>query len=241
MKIVGDIVEILRAGGVGVLPTDTIYGLVGSALKPKTVERIYRLRKRNRKKPMIILIGSMRDLSRFGVRPDRKTMRFLRAIWLRQKQHTNILENVGMLFCDGKYSRVCSPKLKRRRESENSAKLENSAKQGLGRQARPVSVILSLNPKRYTLNAKFKYLHRGTKSLAFRLPRPYWLRKLVASIGPLVAPSANSEGKPPARTIREAERYFKDRVNFYVNGGMLRGQPSRLIQVVGGKLKTLRK
>jgi len=34
--------EILQRGDVGVLATDTIYGIVGSALKIKTVERIYR-------------------------------------------------------------------------------------------------------------------------------------------------------------------------------------------------------
>ena len=27
--------KILKAGGIGVMPTDTIYGLVGSALKPE--------------------------------------------------------------------------------------------------------------------------------------------------------------------------------------------------------------
>ena len=51
------IVTTLRNGGVGVVPTDTIYGIVGSALNPKTVARIYKLRRRNPKKPMIILIG----------------------------------------------------------------------------------------------------------------------------------------------------------------------------------------
>ncbi len=48
--------EVLRRGGVGVMPTDTIYGIVGSALRPSTVRRIYRLRRRNLRKPMIILI-----------------------------------------------------------------------------------------------------------------------------------------------------------------------------------------
>ncbi|MEK7522400.1 MAG: Sua5/YciO/YrdC/YwlC family protein [Patescibacteria group bacterium] len=53
--------EILKNGGIGVIPTDTIYGIVGSALNKKTVERIYKLRRRNLKKPMIVLIGSIND------------------------------------------------------------------------------------------------------------------------------------------------------------------------------------
>lgn len=62
-----NIVKIIQAGGVGVLPTDTLYGLVGSAMKKKTVERIYQLRKRNSQKPMVILIGSENDLNLFGI------------------------------------------------------------------------------------------------------------------------------------------------------------------------------
>lgn len=60
-------IKILKSGGIGVLPTDTLYGLVGSAMKKKTVERIYQLRKRNLQKPMVILIGSENDLKSFGI------------------------------------------------------------------------------------------------------------------------------------------------------------------------------
>ena len=42
-----NIVKILRSGGVGIMPTDTIYGVVGQALNKKTVERIYTARKKN--------------------------------------------------------------------------------------------------------------------------------------------------------------------------------------------------
>ena len=35
MKIKIDIIKTLRSGGIGILPTDTIYGIVGSALYPK--------------------------------------------------------------------------------------------------------------------------------------------------------------------------------------------------------------
>ena len=40
----------ITRGGVGVIPTDTLYGLVGSALRPKAVQRMYVLRKRDLKK-----------------------------------------------------------------------------------------------------------------------------------------------------------------------------------------------
>ena len=52
-----NIVEILKNGGVGVLPTDTLYGLVGSALRPEVVERIIELKNRPEDKKFIVLIN----------------------------------------------------------------------------------------------------------------------------------------------------------------------------------------
>ena len=75
------IAPILIAGGVGVIPTDTLYGLVGSALKKETVERIYELRKRDLKKPMIILISSIDDLKSFGVSLNVSQEKVLKKIW----------------------------------------------------------------------------------------------------------------------------------------------------------------
>lgn len=117
------IAETLKKGGVGVLPTDTLYGIVGRAFDKKAVDRIYALRKRNLKKPMIILIVRMGDAARFGVKLDSPTKKILGRVW------------------PGK-----------------------------------VSVVLPQSRDRGPLVRKFKYLHRGARSLAFRLPEPAWLR-----------------------------------------------------------------
>lgn len=74
-----DIVTTINAGGIAVIPTDTMYGIVGSALNKKTVQRIYEVRKRNTTKPLIILISSINDLKKFGVKnaPEK----FLKTLW----------------------------------------------------------------------------------------------------------------------------------------------------------------
>ncbi len=177
------IAAMLAAGAVGVMPTDTIYGIVGSALEEKTVERIYRLRRRNRKKPMIVLIAGMHDLRRFGIVPSPRAARVLRRVW------------------PGK-----------------------------------VSVVLACPPRR------FAYLHRGTGTIAFRVPASAPLRAFLARTGPLVAPSANIEGEDPARTVAEAKRYFGDRVEFYAAAGRAAAKPSTLIAVAkNGAVTMLRK
>lgn len=176
------IVKVIKDGGVGILPTDTIYGIVGLALSRNAVLRIYKLRKRNLKKPMIVLIGSLRDLDLFKVKMDRRTRKVLAKLW------------------PGK-----------------------------------VSVILPCSHK------EFFYLHRGTKTLAFRLPKPQWLKNLLKKTGPLVAPSANIESLRPAKTVKEARKCFGDRADFYLSKGKLTSKSSTLIAVKEGKIAVLRK
>jgi L-threonylcarbamoyladenylate synthase len=75
------VIPILRLGGIGVFPTDTLYGLVGSALDKETVERMYVLRKRDPEKPMIILISSLDDLKKFGIILDSESKKRLKEFW----------------------------------------------------------------------------------------------------------------------------------------------------------------
>jgi L-threonylcarbamoyladenylate synthase len=86
-----------------------------------------------------------------------------------------------------------------------------------------------------------KYLHRGTHTLAYRVPAREDLRQLLALTGPLVAPSANPEGNPPATTLDEAQAYFGDYIDGYVDGGLMAGHaPSTLVAIQDGQPKVLR-
>ncbi len=151
-----EIISIIKKGGIGVMPTDTIFGLVGKAENKKTVEKIYKVRKRNPLKPFIILISKIDDIKKFGVK--------------------NVPKELSKLWPG------------------------------------PVSIIFPVQSK------KFEYLHRGTKTLCFRLPKNKKLKSLIAKTGPLVAPSANIEGMPPARGVLAAKAYFGSQVDFYTSG-----------------------
>lgn len=61
------LINILNNGGVAVIPTDTIYGVVGQALSEDTVEKIYQIKGRRPEKPFIILISDVNQLKDFGV------------------------------------------------------------------------------------------------------------------------------------------------------------------------------
>ncbi len=74
-------IKFLKKGGVGVIPTDTLYGLVASAGNPAAVERVYRLKGRAPDKPCIILISSLADLKKFGVNPNKTDLKLLAKLW----------------------------------------------------------------------------------------------------------------------------------------------------------------
>jgi len=89
----------------------------------------------------------------------------------------------------------------------------------------PTSFILDCESE------KLEYLHRGTKTLAFRLPTPTDLCNLLKQTGPLIAPSANTEGMPPAQSISEAKKYFGSSVDLYIDGGEIKREPSKIIKL----------
>lgn len=71
----------LISGGIGVMPTDTIYGLVGRAQDKTVVERIYRIKGRSQEKPLIILISQKEQIYEFEVDLSQKAMNSLDLYW----------------------------------------------------------------------------------------------------------------------------------------------------------------
>lgn len=68
-------------GQVGILPTDTIFGIVGSALNPSVVERIYTIKGRPENKPFIILVSSYDQLPALELSLSAEQLRSLNHVW----------------------------------------------------------------------------------------------------------------------------------------------------------------
>lgn len=173
------IVSLIKEGGVGVIRTDTLYGIVARADDEAAVERMYEIKGRTLTKPPIVLVAS---ISQLLDEYDDDTISQLNGLW--------------------------------------------PAK---------TSIILP------AIKAP-AWLTRGSGSLAYRIPDDKQLRQLLAKTGPLIAPSANPEGKHPAMTIDEAKGYFGDEIDFYVDGDtVLDDTPSKLYRLqADGNMERLR-
>lgn len=173
--------EILKNGGVAVLPTDTIYGIHCMATNKEAVERVYKIKGRDFNKPFIILIPNKGSLEDFGVVVD------------------NILSKLLDDYWPG-----------------------------------PNSIIFSVTDR------SIEYLHRGTKTLAFRVPNYQPLLNLLKQTGPLISTSANTSGKAGAKDIGAAKVYFDDLVDYYLDAGKLDNQASNVYKIIDGVFTKLR-
>ncbi len=101
---------------------------------------------------------------------------------------------------------------------------------------RGLTVVLDIN------NPEFRYLHRGTNSLAFRIPAKENLQELLRRLDfPLVAPSCNPEGKEPAKNINEAIKYFGEKIPIYIDEGKnLNTKPSTIVKIKDNQVNILR-
>ncbi len=64
-EIINRIVDYLNREKIIIYPTDTIYGLGCDATNPKAINRIYKIKKRNQKKPLIVLMKSWRMVKKY--------------------------------------------------------------------------------------------------------------------------------------------------------------------------------
>lgn len=75
------IIKRLQEGNIGVIASDTLFGLVGRADEPTVVEQIYTIKKRDTNKPCIILINDIAQLDDFHVALNDRFRNFLQEIW----------------------------------------------------------------------------------------------------------------------------------------------------------------
>lgn len=173
------VISVLNNGGIVVLRTDTIYGILARAEDQAAVERIYALKGRQAHKPFIQLITEPEQA--FG--------------------NTDLLVQYAEEYRD-----------------------------------RPTSIIVE------TPDAPQHLVRDGT-SIGYRFEREGLLHDVIEQTGPLVAPSANPEGLPTARTIAEAKAYFGDKVDLYIDGGEVPAgaAPSRIVKIhTDGSVTVLR-
>lgn len=70
LKSIDEIRKILESGGVGIIPTDTVYGLCANALNKNSIKRIYKIKKRDINKPLVLFVKNRDEIEKYGIVND---------------------------------------------------------------------------------------------------------------------------------------------------------------------------
>ncbi len=59
--------KILQEGGVGIIPTDTVYGFCVNALNKDAIKKIYKIKKRDLDKPLVLFVKNIDEIEKYGI------------------------------------------------------------------------------------------------------------------------------------------------------------------------------
>lgn len=167
------VVSLLQDGAVGIIPTDTIYGIVALANSKSAVERLYELKhRRDDVRGGTVIAANAQQLVDLGV--DVESIAHVAHYW-----------------------------------------------------PNPLSIELSLGKE-------LAYLFQTGPHRAFRVVADNRLQEFLQKTEPLLTSSVNPSGMPPATDLKQAQEYFGDAADFYVNGGDLSGRPPSTVAVLQG-------
>lgn len=61
-----EVIKVINKGGVVISPTDTVYGMLADAFNVDAVNKIYKIKEREKDKPLLILIKDIKYCSKFS-------------------------------------------------------------------------------------------------------------------------------------------------------------------------------
>lgn len=73
--------SILKGGGIGIVPTDTVYGLAALATDEAAVERLLEIKQRPASKPLPVQASGIGDVSRLAVADGPEALALMREFW----------------------------------------------------------------------------------------------------------------------------------------------------------------
>lgn len=80
-KIILEAAELIKNGGLVVLPTETVYGIAVDANDKKAIERLYTIKERDKGKPLSIHIADLEEVEKYAVQIPTYVWRLMYKFW----------------------------------------------------------------------------------------------------------------------------------------------------------------
>ncbi|KIH76794.1 translation factor SUA5 [Geoalkalibacter ferrihydriticus] len=180
-RLIHQVVETLKQGGVVAYPTDTTYGIGCDIFNKKGVKNIFQIKKRDLRKPFSFICADMSDVANYA-------------------QVSNFAFKIMKRHLPGPYTFV----------------LEAT-------RIVPDSLVTK------------------QKTVGIRIPENPIALSIVRELGhPLVTTSANISGEDVYHDPLDIEEKLGRMLDIVIDGGILRGDPSSVISLIGDRIEVLR-
>ncbi len=71
----------MKDGAVSVIPTDTLYGFAVSYESKEAIEKVYQIKNRDSRKPLILFVTNVKELDSLGLEADKESKAIINANW----------------------------------------------------------------------------------------------------------------------------------------------------------------
>ena len=95
--------EVLRAGGLVIIPTETVYGIAANMLNPRTMDKLYEVKQRPKDKPFTVHISNKSQVYDFASDIPVAAFKLMERFWpgpLTLLLRSNTLSKVGLRMPD---------------------------------------------------------------------------------------------------------------------------------------------
>lgn len=76
-----DIIKTLKDGKLVIMPTDTIYGIIGDATNEDVINKVYEVKERPHDKPLLILVSNLSMLHELVTEIPKETEKIIKKFW----------------------------------------------------------------------------------------------------------------------------------------------------------------
>lgn len=80
-SMIAETQKVLMGGGIIAFPTDTFYGLGADPFNKDAVDKIYKIKGRDSKKPLLLLIDSIAKLNNLAEEPSEASTKLIKTFW----------------------------------------------------------------------------------------------------------------------------------------------------------------
>ncbi|MFC1789524.1 L-threonylcarbamoyladenylate synthase [Patescibacteria group bacterium] len=78
--LIRKLISAIKKGNVIISPTDTVYGLIADATNEKAINKIFKIKKRNKNKPLPIFVKDIKVAKNLAY-VDKEQEKFLKSVW----------------------------------------------------------------------------------------------------------------------------------------------------------------